>query len=91
MSARWLDEVLARHGLVLSSQQIDALAADIREAIPLDPRAVADTIRESARAVLVEKSMTGPAALFDIAAVAREIGNNAAGTVVLELQTGVAA
>ena len=79
-------EVLLAHGITLAASQRAELAADLLDAI-VDPQAVAKAIRESARFVLTERNHAGALAITEAEAerVAREIGNNAAGSVLLEL------
>lgn len=84
---KWLREVLARNAILdLETEQgRDVLAEAIMSALP--KHVVAAAIRESTLAVLVQKqASSGPDTRFLIADVAREIGNNAAASVLLMLQ-----
>lgn len=83
MSVAWLADVLTRHGIALDRGKLLELEADVREAFPLDGRAIAAMIRESAAVVLAQRGIRDGDGSHSLA---REIGNNAAGSVVLTLQ-----
>lgn len=92
MNPTWLVQVLAENAhLNLDHPDGRALMAErIAEAIPID--VVTAAIRESVRAVLVQKKLlddpTSPLPRRETEDLVRELGNNAAQSVLLMLQVG---